>query len=395
MVTILKKINRLIRKIWARIAGLAPVIRMFRDPVWSKTRYPGEELKSRPRILLENIFWLLRHGEVNRFYWLYGFDRADGPGHSEYMPYTRFKKIRNQRNRIAGIGGYYSDYTVILKDKFVFSLVLSSLGFSTPKVAGVCMNGRINWLDTETETGLEGLKNLEDINYFCKTLLGECADGVCHLTGGAGSLLCDGRAVDISELQRMTSGSFLLQERVEQHPEMSRLYPCSINTIRLVTVMTGGAPQLFAASIRTGASGSTRDNWAVGGLSGGIDIETGKLSPIFDFKPGYGGRADRHPDTGVIFGEFTVPMFDQAKKEALELHSYLYGLHSIGWDMAISPDGPVFIEGNDNWEITPHQVVEGGLRRRFLEAAGLAAADKAAADSPPGVKPAAPVCSSV
>ena len=393
MVTVLRKIYRIMRAIWARMAGLAPVIRMFRDPVWSKTRYPGKKLKSRARILFENILWLLRHGEVNRLYWLYGFDRADGPDQSEYMPYTKFKKIRNKLNRIAGIGGYYSDYTVILKDKFVFSMVLSSLGFSTPRVAAVCMNGRINWLDTEIETGLEELESMEDINFFCKTLLGECGDGVCHLTGGAGSLLCDGKVVNIKELKRITSGSFILQETMRQHPEMSSLYPYSINTIRLVTVLKSGAPQLFAASIRTGASGSTRDNWAVGGLSGGIDIETGRLNPVFDFKPGYGGRVDRHPDTGLIFGEFTVPMFDQAEKAALDLHSYLYGVHSIGWDMAIAPDGPVFIEGNDNWEITPHQVVDGGLKRRFLEAAGLVPPDKPAAGLILDRKPAAPICS--
>ena len=391
MITFLKKINRFLRAIWARIAGLIPVIRMFRDPVWSRTRYPGEKLKSRPRILLENILWLLRHGEVNRFYWLYGFDRADGPDQSEYMPYTGFKEIRNQLNRTAGIGGYYSDYTVILKDKFIFSMVLSSLGFSTPEVVAVSMNGRIKWLDRDIGTGMEELGEGENINFFCKTLLGECADGVFHLTGGAGSLLCDGKAMDISELERITSGYFLLQKMVEQHPEMSRLYPHSINTIRLVTVLIGGAPRLFAASIRTGASGSTRDNWAVGGLSGGIDIETGRLTPIFDFKPGYGGRVDRHPDTGVVFGDFTVPMFDQAREAALNLHSYLYGVHSIGWDMAIAPDGPVFIEGNDNWEITPHQVVDGGLKRRFLAAAGIVPADKAAADPPPGGKSAASI----
>jgi len=82
-------------------------------------------------------------------------------------------------------------------------------------------------------------------------------------------------------------------------------------------------------------------------------------------------------------------MFGQAKKAALDLHSYLYGVHSIGWDMAIAPDWPGFIEGNDNREIAPHQVVDGGLKRRFLEAAGIIPADKAAADPPPDGKSAA------
>jgi hypothetical protein len=34
----------------------------------------------------------------------------------------------------------------------------------------------------------------------------------------------------------------------------------------------------------------------------------------------------------------------------------------IGWDIAITPDGPVFIEGNDNPEISGLQTVNGGLK---------------------------------
>ena len=31
-------------------------------------------------------------------------------------------------------------------------------------------------------------------------------------------------------------------------------------------------------------------------------------------------------------------------------HSMLKDIHSIGWDIAIGENGPIFIEGNDNWE---------------------------------------------
>jgi hypothetical protein len=368
MIAFLRKINRALRGAAVRVAGIVPVIRMVRDPVQSKTRFPEERLKSRGRVLAENLLWLMKYGEVNRFYWLYGLDRAEGDSPNDYIPYTDFKKIRNRRNRIAGVGHYFSDYTVILKDKFIFNRVLSSLDFPTPEVVAVSVDGLIYWLDSGRETGMEELLRVDELDLFCKTLLGECADGVFHLTGGRGRLLCDGEEMALAELERITSGAFLLQERVIQHPEMSRLYPHSINTIRLVTIRNRTPrPRVFAASIRTGASGSTRDNWAVGGLSGGIDVETGRLSPLFDFRPGKGGRVRRHPDTGIIFGEFTVPMFDRAKKMALKLHSLLYGIHSVGWDMAISDEGPLFIEGNDNWEITPHQIIDGGLKRKFLE----------------------------
>jgi hypothetical protein len=49
-----------------------------------------------------------------------------------------------------------------------------------------------------------------------------------------------------------------------------------------------------------------------------------------------------------------------------KLHSFFYGIHSIGWDIAITEDGPVFIEGNDNWEIPTFQAYDRSFKKKFL-----------------------------
>ena len=80
----------------------------------------------------------------------------------------------------------------------------------------------------------------------------------------------------------------------------------------------------------------------------------------------FGGKIDRHPDSGVIFDGYTVPLYHEALQLCLKAHSYFYGIHSIGWDIAISENGPVIIEGNDNWGIAMFQILYGGLKKRFL-----------------------------
>lgn len=45
-------------------------------------------------------------------------------------------------------------------------------------------------------------------------------------------------------------------------------------------------------------------------------------------------------------------------------HKSLYGIHSIGWDVAITDQGPVLIEGNDNWEISIIQI-DRGLKKEW------------------------------
>ncbi len=45
----------------------------------------------------------------------------------------------------------------------------------------------------------------------------------------------------------------------------------------------------------------------------------------------------------------------------------LPGMQSVGWDIAIGENGPVFIEGNDNWEINGPQICNGGLKKLYDE----------------------------
>ena len=52
-------------------------------------------------------------------------------------------------------------------------------------------------------------------------------------------------------------------------------------------------------------------------------------------------------------------------------HSILKDIHSIGWDIAIGKNGPIFIEGNDNWEINGPQICHGGLKKLYYEMLGV------------------------
>ena len=51
----------------------------------------------------------------------------------------------------------------------------------------------------------------------------------------------------------------------------------------------------------------------------------------------------------------------------LQVHEYFYGVHSIGWDIAISERGPVIIEANDDWDGAVAMALERNFRKRFFE----------------------------
>jgi len=97
-----------------------------------------------------------------------------------------------------------------------------------------------------------------------------------------------------------------------------------------------------------------------------IDPQNGELRGDGFFKSGYGGRVAVHPDSGVKFEGYAIPYFREAVEMVMRMHEALQGIHSIGWDVAISPDGPIIIEGND-WEGRIPMVLEPDFRRRFLQ----------------------------
>src|SRR5699024_12718885 len=68
------------------------------------------------------------------------------------------------------------------------------------------------------------------------------------------------------------------------------------------------------------------------------------------------GKVESHPNTFEKFQDFKIPFYNESCELAINLHESLYGIHSIGWDIAITPDGPLIIKGNDNWNVAMQQL---------------------------------------
>ena len=141
------------------------------------------------------------------------------------------------------------------------------------------------------------------------------------------------------------SGKPLAEELVEEHHELKRIYPKSLNTIRMVTVLTEGETHIMYAIIRIGSGGMEIDNISSGGMYCPIDVETGVIiGPGCDYNI---KTYECHPDTGVKLEGIQIPKWDEVKQlvnDASKVHPEL-GL--LGWDVAISEDKVQLIEAND------------------------------------------------
>lgn len=332
-----------------------------------QTYFPGSVQKSRWSIFRDHVLWIIRNQEINRFYYVYGLDRKHQQKSAGIISYRRFRRMRNRTNlRPQGID---FNYACLFRDKFIFAQFLKSLGFPTPKNIALLDNEGVTWLHTMERDSYESILERADkpVNAFCKKLRGIRGEGAFPLRVEGGKIFSGEQQLSAAELKHKLDGTYLLQERIMQHADMARLHPESINTIRIVTFNNQGKVELFFAAVRVGTDRRNVDNWNAGGIAIAVDTTTGTLRSQGLQKWCYGKLADKHPDTGITFEGYKIPYFEESVELVRNVHSYLYGMHSIGWDVAITVNGPTIIEANEDWDGSFAMFSEDNFKDKFLK----------------------------
>ena len=344
-----------------RLARRLPsAVRMVTDPERSRTFYPGAARKGTLRMVADNVGYLLRHGTVDAHYFQYGLDRA-GTSWDDVVPYAEFRRLRDRLNLEAGHGDF--SYLCLVRDKFVFGQFAESLGYPTPRNLAFLHGDTFERLAPREVLPLDALLGA-DLDGFCKPFDGILGQGAFALDVRDGRPVVNGEPTTLDALRGRLDGRYLLQERMTQHDALARLHPASVNALRVITVLEGGAARLFSTHLRVGAHGEPTNSVGTGGgFAVPVDPATGRLVGRGLTRDGF---RDRHPDSDVAFDGYEVPFFDEAVALSRRLHEDVRGLHSVGWDVAIGPDGPVFIEGNDNWGGGLTMAMEPDFKERFL-----------------------------
>lgn len=164
------------------------------------------------------------------------------------------------------------------------------------------------------------------------------------------------------------SGAALAEECIEQHPRIAAIYPDAVNTYRIVTVRVNGEANVVYAFIRIGNGGRFVDNLNAGGLTAPIDLDSGTISHVGYDKDGK--TYDHHPATGCPLVGYALPYWKESLQMCLDATSVVPQLGYVGWDIAVSADGPQLIEGNffpghDILQLPPHVPDHVGMLPRF------------------------------
>jgi len=196
------------------------------------------------------------------------------------------------------------------------------------------------WLLINEETKAEDIAAITagETQLIGKPLEGSSGQGIERFTDADWS---DGPEAFLQLLKEKNIG--ILEEIVKQHEAMASLCATSVNTCRIATLLGDKQQGIVYAFLRIG-NGKVMDNVDCGGMAARIDLDSGTLLTVGADKQG--NTFEKHPKTGTPIVGFTIPYWEEAKAMCLEAAKKVPQMRFVAWDVAITPDGPTFIEGN-------------------------------------------------
>ncbi len=298
------------------------------------------------------------HGEIPIHYFTRFLFRKEFVNYKDFIPtQTYFRLIYSEAIQ-------NEKYVEILEDKRLFGEFCIKNNIPAPLFIGYNEGSEFTFPDSTKTTKsitelIEFYQNLfkkEALeSVFIKKMVSKGGKDIYKITSQNFSdiLSQDGKAI--------LSGNFIHQAGIVQHPDINKIYAGCINTLRFdIAVDEESNLHLLGAVMRFGAGGSYIDNRSMGGFFISVDAEKGQLLKNGYMQMGFGGKKiEKHPDTGFVFEGFEIPFFHEAVELVFKASSLIPN-KLLGWDIAITPDGPVVVEGNYASNITMTEVAYGG-----------------------------------
>lgn len=150
----------------------------------------------------------------------------------------------------------------------------------------------------------------------------------------------------LSVLEKLleVSNDFIIQNTIQQHPDLAAFNECAVNTLRIVTFCFNQKSIPLSAMLRMSTNEAKVDNFHAGGIACGIKDDGTLREVAYDV---LANQITKHPK-GKTFTGFKVPSYDKCIKMVTDLSLRFVNISKlISWDIAIDDMGdPVLIEAN-------------------------------------------------
>ncbi len=325
--------------------------------------------KSKFKICGDLIKWYFKYGERNKMYFAWGLNEK-GKLLSDYISRKEFLKIKSKAERhLLKINNIILlNYDVVTKDKFVANSFLSANNIPCIPHYGVIIRGEFYPTDNSDIDNLDLLLDKEEGIVF-KSITLEFSEGFILYQKRDNGIFMNGKGNSLSELKKiLSSGVWLVQKKISSHKALRMINNSALNTTRIVTIRDKKGP-IYLTGFQAFARGAAvTDSGSGGSIYVGIDIEKECLKEYGLYNTGdpVCTFLNKHPDSGITFKDHKIPFLKEAIQLCIKAHNLLYNNFIIGWDVAITDDGPVIVEANERPGMNIVQSLDGGCRKRII-----------------------------
>jgi putative polysaccharide biosynthesis protein len=201
--------------------------------------------------------------------------------------------------------------------------------------------------------------------FFVKALTGNRGAGAEQWTpAGRHFVSSSGRELSIGEIiEKLRPTNSIVQPVLEDCAELRALGSVALSSLRLVTAKGPSIPATVIAAALSLADKAQSLTSHSGSLCG-IDVETGNVSAVQEY------AEDREPlpiDPDNPLVGFELPYWPETLALVRKAHNEAFpGFVTLGWDVALTPAGPLLLETNVSWNMAMHQTLTGPLGRTRL-----------------------------
>ncbi len=293
-----------------------------------------------------------------------------GSSFADFFNFRFFEKPNVVKADYATMGFMYRFHAWANKPSAI-SMVDDKLSFST-HFSAFCSSPYFFSRDQKTE--LKKFLNEQPIGKIVvKDPLSTAGRGVRFF-----SINCDNNGIrkiddllidDFVQQSLKSQEGIYIEKFIEQHSDIHNISPSGVNTIRVITMLTNlGTVDIIGTVFRISVN-SPLDNYSKGNLAAEIDIITGEV-----ITGGIRKQAacdvyhDNHPVTGKPILGFHIPFWSETLEMVKKAALIVPQVRSIGWDVAITNNGPILIEGNSKWNKDTWQIPAGYGKKSLLNA---------------------------
>jgi len=175
--------------------------------------------------------------------------------------------------------------------------------------------------------------------------------------GGKGISIISSKG--FNEVLKKCQKNYLVEDFIEQNDFLKKIFSKSVNTVRVLTYKDKEKIKVISLILKVGISSTGYvDNIVRGGVPIAIDLGSGMLLKAHFYKNHDHIKYSKHPETKFEFQGKILPFFKEVKEIAINAHKLFPKSVVIGWDIAITENGPIIVEGNGLPDIVNMQICD-------------------------------------